>query len=313
MEREEYKKRFNEIHQFIIEIATGNFSFKLEPRDKQDEVETLVMLLNMMAEELRSLMYQINPEESTWNIQQMGYILDQNLRITGCSDSAPVLLKCRKEELINIPFKHILSLNSGKEFQTKIVQIKSTENHYPSELKVKLEFKSLDSLIIPAEGYIHTLHSNSGEEMFLITAFKTVYRNKVLEDILNASISKVGSAPHRPKENQILRLESNRKLFKKLHFYISQNLDKPLPNLQEIAREMGASESKLKKGFRKMYGTTIFNHHREKRLEKAVMLITNTEQSIKQISIDCGFTSFPHFSRTFKERFGFSPSQLRNS
>lgn len=312
MEKEEYKKRFDEIHHFIINIATGNFSFKLEPKDDQDEIETMVMLLNMMAEELRILLHKVNMEESTSQILQMGFTLDQDFKILGYTQSVPEILKLDDEVILSTPFKNILSSNSGKEFQNKIRQINKLKRNETVRLDFSLEFRSSESLIIPAEGSIQRLHAGP-ERRFLIVAFKTIYKNKILEEMLKASIQKKEPKINYPSENQILRLESNRELFKKLHFYIHQNLDKPLPKFREIAREMGASESKLKKGFRKMYGTTIYHYHREKRLEKAVMLLSNTEQSIKQISIECGFTSFPHFSRTFKERFGFSPSQLRNS
>ncbi|MEQ5789206.1 helix-turn-helix transcriptional regulator [Erythrobacter sp. NFXS35] len=47
------------------------------------------------------------------------------------------------------------------------------------------------------------------------------------------------------------------------------------------------------------------------RLKKAVDLLLNTDRSLVQIALSCGYYDSAHFSREFKSSVGVSPSQLR--
>lgn len=304
MERDNYANRLREIQHFIIEISTGNFSFRLEPGDTQDEFETIIVLLNMMAEELRSLFHQINPGDSAKHTLEMAFILDENLKIIKYSTSVSDLLLLKPEELIQMPFKNILAKESKERFKNELTGNKGSKEDQNIELK--LNFKTSESLIVPVDCFFQKI--NPEIDQYLLVALRTIYRNKELEKILKNS-SKIGSFT----KNGILRLEFNRRLIKRLHFYILENLDRPLPSLKDIATHFGTNETKLKNGFKQMYGITIYRFHNEKRLNKALSLIRNTELSIKEISSECGFKDFPHFSRKFKKRFGYRPIDLRRN
>jgi transcriptional regulator GlxA family with amidase domain len=44
------------------------------------------------------------------------------------------------------------------------------------------------------------------------------------------------------------------------------------------------------------------------RLERARALVTQTAMPVIEVAFACGFVSAPHFSRTYKARFGLSPA-----
>jgi AraC-like DNA-binding protein len=90
-----------------------------------------------------------------------------------------------------------------------------------------------------------------------------------------------------------------------------ERLDRPLPKISIIGREIGCSVSKIKTIFKRFYGDTIYAYHRKKRLEKARTLIEDTSTPLNEISEECGFLSQAHFSRTFKKMYGIPPSQIR--
>lgn len=46
-------KRFNQIQEFLIQLASGNFDYKVNPSESQDELDALIVGINMLAEELK--------------------------------------------------------------------------------------------------------------------------------------------------------------------------------------------------------------------------------------------------------------------
>lgn len=83
------------------------------------------------------------------------------------------------------------------------------------------------------------------------------------------------------------------------------------PSLKDFALQLGTNEFKLKYGFKELYGTTVHRFLMEERLRKSKMMIQFTDQSLKSIAHTTGFKSISHFSRTFKKRYEYAPSELR--
>jgi AraC-like DNA-binding protein len=73
------------------------------------------------------------------------------------------------------------------------------------------------------------------------------------------------------------------------------------------------SLSSFKREFRKVYGTTPGKWLMERRLIHSASLLQTTDLSVTEISFECGFEDVSHFSRSFKEKFGQSPSDYRDS
>ena len=104
---------------------------------------------------------------------------------------------------------------------------------------------------------------------------------------------------------------ATKSLVKQVRLYILRNLHKELPSLKELGLIHRTNKTKLKKEFKKMYGTTIPRFHMQKRLEKGALLIRTTEIPISIISQKCGFKDHSHFSRKFRLQYGKTPSQYR--
>ncbi|UOQ69000.1 helix-turn-helix transcriptional regulator [Hymenobacter volaticus] len=83
------------------------------------------------------------------------------------------------------------------------------------------------------------------------------------------------------------------------------------PSLLEIARQFGTNDFKLKKGFRELFGTTVFAYIAERRLTVAHQLLTLTDQPVQEVAETVGFTNAAHFATVFRHRFGRRPTQLR--
>ncbi|WBV59132.1 AraC family transcriptional regulator [Chryseobacterium camelliae] len=102
----------------------------------------------------------------------------------------------------------------------------------------------------------------------------------------------------------------------KLHIiikkYIDENYSRNL-RINDLSRELGINENKIRKEFKKYYHSTIVDYVSELRMLKAKKLVVNKDIMIKEIAIDCGYDYVQNFSRAFKKRFGLSPEKLRNA
>ncbi|HET8752964.1 MAG TPA: AraC family transcriptional regulator, partial [Salinimicrobium sp.] len=238
------------------------------------------------------------------------FMTDPDLKVLEYSKNIPDILTLSKRKLNNITFTKLLSKDSKNDFEQLIHIIESPGKPDYQERKLVLEFKNSQALLIKSECFIHPMKSGSEPRLF-ITCSKILYRNQFLEKTSKAPRKNGRTHLHYPSEVEVKMLESKRELIQKIYIWIKKNLDKPLPDLGEKATEWGASKSTIRKEFKKRYGSGIHTFHRNQRLETAALMILETEQSIKRISLNYGFKSLPHFTNVFKKKFGCSPSQYR--
>ena len=83
--------------------------------------------------------------------------------------------------------------------------------------------------------------------------------------------------------------------------------------LEEFARLSNRSLSAFKRDFQQVFQTTPGKWLLEKRLNHAKHLLGNTQTTIGDTAFESGFKTISHFSRAFKEKFGFPPSALRRN
>jgi len=81
--------------------------------------------------------------------------------------------------------------------------------------------------------------------------------------------------------------------------------------VDDLARELGMSESGLRVRFRRIAGIPLGAYLQNYRLNRAMELLRITDRSIADIAEDAGFGSPQAFSRTFKHQTGQSPREYR--
>jgi transcriptional regulator GlxA family with amidase domain len=89
---------------------------------------------------------------------------------------------------------------------------------------------------------------------------------------------------------------------------MQENIEFPLP-IAEIADKTGVSKRSLERKFHSVLRTTPNGYYRELRLGKANNLLLNTDMSINEIGLACGFPS--GFSAIYKTTFGMTPNAAR--
>jgi AraC-like DNA-binding protein len=86
-----------------------------------------------------------------------------------------------------------------------------------------------------------------------------------------------------------------------------RNMENP-PSLLDLARQIGLNDTKLKRGFRYIFGTTVFGYLQLKRLERARSLLEERNMNISEVAVTVGYSSLSHFAKVFKQHFGTKPS-----
>ena len=84
-------------------------------------------------------------------------------------------------------------------------------------------------------------------------------------------------------------------------------------DLQDLASQHHVSYANFRKMFKKYTGMSPRQYHLELKLMRAKELILTSTKSIKEISQELHFESIHYFSRYFKKKLGYSPTQLRKS
>ena len=78
-----------------------------------------------------------------------------------------------------------------------------------------------------------------------------------------------------------------------------------------LAGELGMSESKFSRFFRKATGNTFTDFVNRVRISRACQLLMDTEQQITHICYEVGFNNVANFNRRFLEIKGMTPSEFR--
>ena len=81
--------------------------------------------------------------------------------------------------------------------------------------------------------------------------------------------------------------------------------------LVELAEEVGISRSRLAELFSLEVGCSVHKFLNRVRVRQAEALLSQSNLSIGEIALDCGFATIQHFSRIFKEVNGHAPISFR--
>lgn len=100
-------------------------------------------------------------------------------------------------------------------------------------------------------------------------------------------------------------------LLRELHGLILRQLDRPLPTVAQLARQLGTNTFALKDGFKHYFNTGIYQFYNQERLARAKAMLLETGLSLPEIAEACGFGSAATFSKAFKKKYGIAPLPFR--
>lgn len=308
MERSD-EKRLRAIQQVLLEMAHGKFHRRILRSDKDDLIESIVVLINLMSEEMREtlqLYVDLQQHVTEKKKTRIIFLLNNFFEIEYVNPEVFSFLGYSTSDLYKKSFSFLLSqryLEIWRSTGRNIVQ----SRHSKERLEIILLSKDGEERI--CIGIIDFLyHPQVSEPYILIQVTDSYLKSKIVDGGGQLVPRAISSGPPnvltRPKDRRILKL---------IHQYILMNLESPLPGLRALALRFGTNEFKLKYGFKQLYGVTVYGFQKRERLRKGRLLIENTSLPIKNIAPLCGYKNAGHFGKDFKKEFGVSPGRYRTS
>lgn len=82
-------------------------------------------------------------------------------------------------------------------------------------------------------------------------------------------------------------------------------------SLRELSRKGGVNEFKLKKGFKYLFGNSVFAYRHGIRMTKAKTILLETKLPVADIAYMTGFEHPENFQKAFKKFWGVTPVEMR--
>lgn len=93
--------------------------------------------------------------------------------------------------------------------------------------------------------------------------------------------------------------------------YIASHLPEPI-YVADLSAIVGLGKSAFSRLFKKSTGRTVPQYVNELRIARACLLLAETDLTVSQIAMDCGFVSPAHFQRQFREHQHCVPLAYRS-
>lgn len=285
------------MHQMLFEMARGNFNMQVPVSGLDDELERLLVLLNMVAEELKeSVLFSgyINPHGSQLFVASATFLLDEFDNIVNASSGALLLLGYEATEILGRPIAELIG-GGTEEYR----QLKEQQHKEDAKMRSRpaLHFLSSTSLSVTAECSLERLADGKG---WVLCCLAPYLQSEAAGDQVSDGTRRQAPYPRR----------SDVRLIQKVYDYILGHLEQPLPSIKELSRMFGTNEFKLKDGFRQFLHTSIYQFYTDERLKRAYFMIEQSDIPLKSIAQQNGYSSYPNFSKSFKKHFGLSPKDL---
>lgn len=88
------------------------------------------------------------------------------------------------------------------------------------------------------------------------------------------------------------------------------NIEEPL-SADDIAGHIGISRRQLERLFKKYLDSVPSKYYQQVRLERARSLLHQSNLSIMEIALQCGYSSGAHLSTSYRNNYGMTPSEER--
>lgn len=140
---------------------------------------------------------------------------------------------------------------------------------------------------------LENIYINAQTQMLLLYSLDCMVGEKEL-DVINC---------------KFLANEADREKIAKAREILIEHIGEPI-TIRELSRKVAINECYLKKGFKEMFGTTIFDFYQGQRMEHARYLLYEKGLSVTDVSFLLGYSSISHFSTAFKKHTGLKPCEL---
>ncbi len=307
--------RIKVIQEILMEMASGNFFYRLELDGSDDYLAGLVMAVNMLSEEIQDRFPSEMLESDNVHLVQMSMLIDIEGKIEMVCSQGCRVMGLVSSNLLGKPVTIVLKQASKEVWKRTLLILQKKEF---TDTTVDLEFITKKGLLISKRCHIGLLKGvNAIDDKILITSILQSTHREELEKRLKIDVMRFSSDKtqklFKPVRRKTIPLSSDDiKMLSTARSIISTNPENKLGTLKTFALRLGTNEYKLKNGFKQLYGVSVYRYQIRERLKKSATLVQYSDIPLKDIAQLTGFKTYPHFSKAFKKRYGYTPRQLRN-
>ncbi len=185
-------------------------------------------------------------------------------------------------------------------FDEEPLELYRLQFSYDPSLSIKegidpvIDMKEYEEILLPLSKAIYERQNNRDKLFYLY--------EKTITCILQELISR----------SKLLHMSYSQKTIKQVMDFIDLHHTEKI-EIQSLAKQFGMDSSYLMRQFKKISGVTINHYITETRIGQAQILLRDTQQSLEEISKQCGFDTVQYFHTVFKKVTGMTPRQYRTS
>lgn len=293
-----------EMHQQLVSEIAHQI-----PGSVQYSMKRFIRPQNWMQDDTGMIKYHYENSGSEHNYLELRFCINGQVY---CREHSNDCKKCKAHESSNCHDKidsiNVLSFVFSNTVLSQFIKLRSTSNTLADNV---LSFRHVSSFskILPIcnktrsvlEGllnhnYTDTLENiyvNAQTQMLLLYGLDCMLGEKEIDTITC----------------KFLANEADRDKVIKAREILIQHIGEPI-TIKELSRKVAINECYLKKGFKEMFGTTIFDFYQSQRMEHAKYLLYEKGMSVTDVALLLGYSSISHFSTAFKKHTGLKPCEL---
>lgn len=158
------------------------------------------------------------------------------------------------------------------------------------------------------------IHASTAMKNIFIDLFSTPLTGKIKDLYVESKVMEIVALQVSERSSigndlQALR-KKDRDTFHDLKAYLDRSLTED-HSLKSLSIQFGLNEFKLKKGFRELYGTSVFDYLLDQRLSLGKSLLQEGGFRVNEVASRIGYKNANHFSTAFKQKFGVTPKDLK--
>lgn len=102
--------------------------------------------------------------------------------------------------------------------------------------------------------------------------------------------------------------EDNVRKIRQAKDLLLSNMAEP-PSLKTLSEEIELSLSKLKEGFKQLYGDTVYGYLLNHKMEEARRMLDSGKYNVNEVGLKIGYSTASHFIAAFKKKYGTTPKK----
>ena len=154
---------------------------------------------------------------------------------------------------------------------------------------------------------------DTGADSYLPKPFYMSELKSLMSNLINNRLivkGKFSGQQEQAKQVEQVQFESSDELFmKRVMAIVNKNISNSEFNISQMVDEVGMSRTQLHRKLKELTGFSASRFMQNIRMQQAMKLLKEKRVNVSQIAYSVGFSSQTHFSTTFKQYYGASPTE----